>query len=475
MISNSRYNETRAVLKEMSDRQGGSLFFNKIVNNILEYDSAEYKTTTKVPYDFKEFSISIYNTDYNTEAKRDNAKEVVKLVLFVNPKDLVIGQQQIVSNTYTRRGWINAAWGNQQATLSASGISSGFYFFYNDMGGITNSYRRKSPGFFNLMSIMAMFRNNGWYFMNGIKNPSLFKDGTSRVINVMDSIKIEYDGSTYIGSFSTFTLNDLASNPYRMEYSFEFVVSSFGLDLQGVDGHISKENNQLNNNVNVALQGSNMDFKNIIGLDTEELNRYFPIDSIPDTTAYNYDAKERADEDEFYARTAEAPINTIPEGTFRITRGWLDDERHGGKCDFRTFTGNNYSATDGVVWDVKTSPYLGGLNYIVVKSTFNGKDVYVRYFHVRYGSHSWKKGDTVSVGTILGRQGTDNGKYPEHCDFEIREIASHSPDYWAATRVEATGVLNAMWKALHGKIGYEKDFTILYAKHPGLDVTNKIV
>lgn len=472
MISNSSYNETKAVLKEMSDRQGGSLFFNKSINNILEYDSAEYKTASKVPYDLKEFSISIYNTDYNTEAKRDNAKEVVKLVLFVNPKDLVIGQQQIVSNTYTRRGWINAAWGNQQATLSASGISSGFYFFYDGKGGITNKYRRKSPGFFNLMGIMAMFRNNGWYFMDGIKNPSLFKDGTSRVINVMDSVKIEYDGSTYIGSFSTFTLNDLASNPYRLEYSFEFVVSSFGLDLQGVDGHISKENNHLNNNVNVALQGSNVDFKNIIGLDTDELNRYFPMNETPDPTSYDYTTSES--EEEKKLEPEGTPVGPIPEGTFRITRGWLDDEKHGGKCDYRTYTGNNYSATFGVVWKVKTSPFKGGSNYIVVKSTFNDVDIYVRYFHVQYGSHNWKEGDSVSIGTIMGRQGTDNGQYPEHCDFEVRKIAAHNPDYWAAERIDCSEVLNSMWKSLHGQSLWKQDFTTLYAKHPGKDVTSQV-
>lgn len=469
MISNSRYNQTRSALKELSDRQGGSLFFNKVVNSTLEFDSSEYKTATKVPYEAKEFSITIYNTDYNTEAKRDNSKEVVKLVLFVNPKDLAIGQQQLVSNTYTRQGWINVAWGNQQATLSASGISSGFYFYYDGKGGLTNRYRRGSPGFLNLMGIMAMFRNNGWYFLDGVKNPSLFKDGTSRVINVMDSIKIEYDGSTYIGSFSTFTLNDLATNPYRMEYSFEFIVSSFGLDLQGVDGHISKENNYLNNKVNVAIQGSNMDFKNIIGLDTNELNRYFDPKDIPDSTSYHYGKSEEAEEKNLEAPST--PVGPIPEGTFRITRGWLDDEGHGGKCDFRTHTGNNYSATFGVIWKIRKSPYKGGFNYIIVKSTFGGDDIYVRYFHVAYGSHNWNEGDEVSIGTILGRQGTDNGEYAEHCDFEVRKIASHSSDYWAATRIDCSGVLNHMWKSLHGQSLYEKDFKILYAKHPGRVVT----
>lgn len=470
------YNQTRTALKELSDRQGGSLFFNKVVNGTLDYDTAEYKTTTKIPYEFKEyskeFSITIYNTDYNTEAKRDNSKEIVKLVLFVNPKDMTIGQQQLVSNTYTRQGWINEAWGNQQATISASGISSGFYFYYDNKGGLTNRYRRGSPGFLNLMGIMSMFRNNGWYFMDGVKNPSLFKDGTSRVINVMDSIKIEYDGSTYIGAFSTFTINDLAANPYRLEYSFEFIVSSFGLDLQGVDGHISKENNYLDNKINVALQGSNMDFVNIVGLDKEELNTYFSKDKVVYPTSYEYSESEAADEKKL--ESGGSPGGSIPEGTFRITRGWLDGETHNGKCDFRTHTGNNYSATFGVIWKIRTSPYKGGCNYIVVKSTFNGVDIYVRYFHIAYGSHNWSEGDSVSIGTILGRQGTDNGAYDEHCDFEVRKIASHSPDYWAAERIDCSEVLNHMWKSLHGQSLWQKDFTVLWAKHPGKDVTSKV-
>lgn len=467
MISNNKYTNTKNVLNDLMDRQGGSLYFNKIVGNLLESDSTQYKSATKVPVDSKEFSISIYNTDYNADLKVDNAKEIIKLVLFVNPKDLVIGQQQIASTTYTRRGWVTGVWGNQQATLSASGTSSGFYFIYNKKGGITNRYRRGSPGFINLMDVIGLFKNNGWYFLDGTKNPTLFRDGTSRVISVMDSIKIEYDGSTYIGSFNTFTLNDVAASPYKMDYSFEFIVSSFGLDLQGVDGHISKNDNYLNRDVNVALQGSNIDFKTIIGLDTDELNRYFPIDEVPDPSLYDYSDKERKDELDFWS-TGDAV--KIPEGVFRITRGWRDGEGHGGKCDFRTHTGTVYSATEGTVVNVKVSPYRGGSNYVLVKSVWEGKDVYVRYFHIAYGSHKVKVWDSVHIGTVLGREGTDGGVYPPHCDFEVRKIAGLNANYFDGERLEATPILDNMWKVLNPQAEtngtYEKDFKKLIAKHP---------
>lgn len=472
MISNSKYNATKEVLSYLRGSEGGSLFFNSVSGNIMESDSPDMKVVTKVPTDHKEFSISIFNTDYYASgdpALQLSNGEVIKLVLFINPKDLTIGQQQVISgNTYTRRGWVNELWGNQQATISATGVSSGFYFFYNNKGGITNKYRRATPGFINLMDIIGLFKNNGWYFLDGIKNPSYFRDGTSRVINVMDSIKIEYDGSTYIGSFNTLTVNDVASNPYRLDYSFDFIVSCFGIDLQGVEGHISKENNHLDNNVHVAIQGTNMDFKTILGLDTDELNKYFPIEEVPDPTIYDYSDSERKIELDYYK--TDSGVVKIPEGVFRITRGWRDGEGHQGKCDFRTHTGTIYSATEGTVINVKVSPYFGGSNYVLVKSTFQGKSIYVRYFHVEYGSHAVRTGQSVKIGTVIGSEGTDNGRYPPHCDFEVREIKGTNYNYFDCPRIDATDVLDNMWKVLHAKAdtdgAFEKDFKKLIAKHP---------
>lgn len=465
MIKDSILSNTRDTFYELYDKQGGSLFFNSVTNNNLDADMLNWKTAVKLPKDYKEFSISIYNTKYS--------KEVSKLVLFVNPKDLTIGQQQIVSNTYTRRGWVNVAWGNQQATLSASGVSAGFYFISEGKGGLTNLYRRRSPSFINVTDLMAMFKNNGWYFLNGLTNPSLFKDGWSRVITVMDSIKIEYDGSTYIGSFSTFNLNDVATSPYKMEYSFEFIVSSFGADLQGVEGHISRENNFEDKEVHVALQGFNIGFKSIIGLDADELNKYFPIDEVPDPSQYDYSDSEGKEEEEYFKKYADGSGYKVPEGVFRITRGWRDGEGHDMKCDFRTHTGTIYSATNGKVVQVrKSSPSVfGGSNYVIVESTWEGKPVYVRYFHLSPTSipKELTKGVYVEIGSIIGREGTDGGKYAPHCDFGVRAIQGMNTNFLDCPKVEATGILDNMWRVLHAKAetdgAFSKDFKELVAKH----------
>jgi murein DD-endopeptidase MepM/ murein hydrolase activator NlpD len=459
MIKPELYNNTLDVLDNLFANQGGALFFNTVQDGILVRDTSNYKTAAKIPTDYKEFSISIYNVATD--------KDVSKLILYVNPKDLAIGQLHVFNSAYTRRGWVNTAWGNQQATLSASGVSSGFYFYDGSRGGVTNYSRRKSPSFINIFDVVAMFKNNGWYFLNGVTNPSLFKDGTSRVISVMDCIKIEYDGSTYIGSFDTLTLNDVAEKPYNMEYSFEFVVSSFGTDLQGVDGHLSRDNNKSDNEVKVAIQGFNIGFKTVIGLDAEENNKYFPPDSIPEPSLYDYKIDELREELDYYSKSGETSVVAIPEGVFKVTRGWIDGETHGGKCDFRTHTGYVYAATEGEVYKVRKSYVKGGSNYIIVKSDWGGTPIYVRYYHLNTDSISLNPGDYVVVGERIGREGTDGGAYPQHCDFEVKKIVGTNPDYVDCQRIECSPILDAMWNKLHSlaDIPEYSDFKTLVNKH----------
>lgn len=463
MISNKGLLNTKDVLNKLYDRQGGALLFNTIVNNVLDFDVNNWRILSKMPSEYKEFSISIYNVKNN--------EDKAKLVLFINPKELTIAQSHKFSSSYTRRGWVNSAWGNQQIVLTVSNVSPGFYFILENKGGITNYFRRKSAGFIHLMDIIGLYRNNGWYFLNGITNNNLFKDGYSRVINVMDNIKIEYDGSTYIGSFSTFSLNDIADRPYQIEYNFEFIVSSLGVDLQGIEGHLAMDDNFRDDEVHVAIQGYDIDFKPIIGLDTEELNTYFPIEKSVDPKLYNYTDDEDKNEYEFFSKSG---VVKVPKGVFRITRGWLDGEPHGGKCDFRTHTGTIYSATDGEVIVVKKSYYYGGSNYVLIKSNFNGMPIFVRYYHLDPDSIVVKEGDIVEIGTVIGREGTDGGKYPPHCDFCVRKICGTNLNFLDCPIIEASPILNNMWKILNAKAkydsDYELDFSKLMTKHPEREI-----
>jgi len=470
MITSKILTHTRDTLEELLYRQGGSLFFNTLVNDEFSVDIKDWKTSVNLPSEYKPFIISIFDSETQLD--------VISLILFINPDDMVTGQQQKFNNAYTRKGWVNTAWGNEQATLSISGTSAGFYLYTGSGGGgLTNAYRRRSPSFINIVDIVGIFKNNGWYFLDGAENPSYFKDGTSRVINVMDSIKIEYDESIYIGSFNTFTLNDIPTKPYCMDYNFDFIVSSFGVDLQGIEGHVKKQDNYLNINVRTALQGANIGFKSILGLDEEELNEYYPEERY-NISDYDYTDEEARGEESSSVARGEKPVSKIPEGRFWITRGWLDGEGHEKKCDFRTHTGRIYSATSGSVIYVQKSYSYGGSNYVLVKSVSpEGKSIYVRYFHLRPQSINLVKGDQVDIGTIVGREGTDGGKYHQHCDFEVREIRGGNYNYRDTLRIEATPYLNRMWNTLHGMaVNGNKvinddlalDFTELYAKHDGL-------
>ncbi len=255
---------TQNMIGSLLTRQGGGLFLER--EPLLDVDYQTWLTAARVPEGFKPFTMSIYNKNQD-----------VSLILMINPKDFNTGQTFITSNAYTRVGWVTSAWGRQQMTISLSGTSPGFYVINSEgSGGLSNFNRRGSAGFYNLMAIVGMFKNNGYYFLNN-NHATIFKDGYSRVINVMDSIKLEYEGSTYLGSFSTFSMTDTAAMPYRIEYTLEFIVSSIGADLEPIEGHISDGNNNKNNDVTLAVQGDNAHINDKFTLSEEELKSYYSV------------------------------------------------------------------------------------------------------------------------------------------------------------------------------------------------------
>jgi len=304
-------------------------------------------------------------------------------------------------------------------------------------------------------------------------NKSIFKDGTSRVINVMDSLKIEYDGSVYLGSFSTISLNETSENPFRLEYNFEFIVSSFGTDLMGnqIDGHVKKNNNDQSNEVTVAFQGANVRMDQRIGISMTEMDNFFPQqEPMPEDTAYTADEESKEfdgnegsgelacgnkgyyDKDHNDRKTC---ARITKPGEFVVTRGWRDTEDHAKKVAFRTGSGYIRSLTDGVVHQVVNQGYeRKAYHYLVVESEIDGIKVYVRYFHLdRDGltASGFKPKDKINIGDVISTEGTDGHEYPPHCDFEVRETSGFNVNYWSAKRIEAGDILLAGYLAMHEK------------------------
>jgi len=193
---------------------------------------------------------------------------LVTLGFFINPSDLQIGNVYISSDQYTRGGWVSTLWGTQQATISANGSTAGFYHQAGNNTGITNFSRKDAVSFVNLLSFIGLFKNNGSNFSKAKTELELFKSGFSRIINVMDIIKISYDGSEYLGEFISFTLEEDATQPYKLNYSFEYVINGISADSPYIEGHVRTKQYDVSTPVIIGLQGSDSTIINTIQVNT---------------------------------------------------------------------------------------------------------------------------------------------------------------------------------------------------------------
>jgi hypothetical protein len=279
---------TTDALRGLVKMQGGD-YHTDPTSTTYPSSSTTYMTAVHTPANYVPFSISMYNVQ-NDEIR-------YSLDLMVNPSDIQFGHSQAFQNVYTRKGWVSTYWGNQLRTITVSGSSAGFYYNPNQVkstvdglkihtGGLSNYNRRNSLAFANLFALISFFKRNGAYFLNDVADQTFWKDGTSRVINVMDFVMISYDGTDHLGGFNSFTIDDNALNPYRISYNFDFVVA--GLRGDPFDGHLRKDNNDLNPRVEVSLQGDDMELTKTVRMDENELNKYYKMPKLSATTGEAY-------------------------------------------------------------------------------------------------------------------------------------------------------------------------------------------
>lgn len=257
-------NSAQAFKELLRKRQGGGLTFAS--KGAYSLVSPLYTNGVSRPDGYKPFTISIHKADGRGGS---TGEDLISLTLLVNPSDIQIGNVYISSNNYTRKGWVSTLWGPQQSTISSNGSSPGFY--YRDQRGttITNRDRKESEGFINFLSLVSIFKNNGANFLKQESENDLFKSGYTRIINVMDSIKIFYDGSEYLGEFISFTLEETAIEPYRLTYSFEYVINGISADSAFMEGHVRRDGYDIDGPVVINIQGSDSALATIIQADED--------------------------------------------------------------------------------------------------------------------------------------------------------------------------------------------------------------
>lgn len=267
----------------LASRQGGSFFLNED-KSYLSYDNG-YTSLARSLRTNKGllFKFSIFNYHEN--------KEEVELGLLINPTDITIGQSFVASSSYTRQALLATLWGSQQQTISCAGTSPAFFIGASTKSagklfesGLTTRHRKETLGFINFLSLVAMYKNNGNYFLDGDQNASLFNNKSGygnkgRVIGVMDSILLTYDGSEYVGSFNAFTLDEDPARPFNLRYNFEFIVSCMRGDA--MDGHLRMNGNDIRTSgepqIPISIQGRNVVLTTTVGMSTKDLNETFKI------------------------------------------------------------------------------------------------------------------------------------------------------------------------------------------------------
>jgi hypothetical protein len=225
---------TSGVYTTLTETRNGGGFV--VLPSAVPVPSNTDQTAVRRVTEVNNFEISLYN--------QQSDDEVITLEFLINPSDVTIGQTFVAQDSYTREGWLSTLWGKGQPTILANGSTGAFYL--NGVG-LTAVSRGQTMSFRNFISIIAIFKNGGYYYLKGAQNKDLFGVDRGRVISVMDLIKINYDGTEYIGSFNNFTIEESAENPFRFTFNFEFVIS--GLRGEMVEGHLKLCKNGVCNNI----------------------------------------------------------------------------------------------------------------------------------------------------------------------------------------------------------------------------------
>ena len=130
------------------------------------------------------------------------------LMMYVNPQSFKQDYKKLKNTYQTLEGWIEEHHGDELDSIQCEATTAAFY----TKDGITHIDRKNTEAYINFKDILELYKNNGkTYDSNGIP---IF-DG---------NIQITYDGGVYLGYFESFTYDDMAENPYRITFSFNFKI-----------------------------------------------------------------------------------------------------------------------------------------------------------------------------------------------------------------------------------------------------------
>lgn len=158
----------------------------------------------------------------------------LKMVLHVNPTSFQVSRKKVIERLQTLGGYVEQHWGDAPTEITFDASTGGFMRLYTGLtsstgmsGEIakkvapssmapsttqTTSARRETIAYDKYLDLLALFHNNG----------AIYDSRGSIVLNGM--IKITFDGMSYFGWFTSFSVSESADKPYSFTMNASFTV-----------------------------------------------------------------------------------------------------------------------------------------------------------------------------------------------------------------------------------------------------------
>lgn len=154
----------------------------------------------------------------------------LKMVLHVNPQSMSFTYAKTIARQQTMAGFVEYHWGSNPTEISFTMATGGFVRLYTGLSNVTGptpsngklppsmqarstgGTRRQTIAYDKYLDMLALFHNNGAIY-----------DARGNIA-LQGQILITYDGGSWWGWFSTFSVEESAEKPYQFTLNASFTV-----------------------------------------------------------------------------------------------------------------------------------------------------------------------------------------------------------------------------------------------------------
>lgn len=138
----------------------------------------------------------------------------------INPKSVSISRQTMDSVTPARGGYQFGVWGEDTLDIHMSGTTAGQYF----SAGLTDRWEMYTQSFRNVMELVNVFENNGYFFEGEEVNANYTApDWTRKRIKCHGDVQLIVGNFQWSGMFTELTVTNTADTPYFSTFELGFL------------------------------------------------------------------------------------------------------------------------------------------------------------------------------------------------------------------------------------------------------------